>query len=121
MTIVTPTTTEAPVIIPDPPVRDRVRWIVSIHIISIAACLMFVLADRGLLINRGISSFFDDAGQFPSILCCLPIYLCPLWLLVEIVRRRVTGRSAVLAVIAETLLCWTHWTVLLPAIGECAP
>ena len=105
MTIVTPTPTEASIIIPDPPVRDRVRWIVSIHIIGIAGCLMCVLADRGLLVNGGISSFIENVGQLPFIVCVMPMYFCPLWLLVELARRKVTGRSAVLAVIAETLLC----------------
>lgn len=103
------------------PRKDRVRWIVAIHIIGIAGCLMFTLADRGVLVNERVSQFFYPSSQLPGLLFCLPLLLCPLWLLIEIVLQRVTGRSAVLAVIAETLLCWTHLQVLLPAIGEYAP
>ncbi len=117
MTTDLPAHSEQPVNSAVTPRKDRVRWILAIHIISIAVCLMLVLADRGLLVNQRVSQFFYPTSQLPWMLFCLPVLLCPLWLLVEIVRGRVTGLSAVLAVIAEMLLCVTHLQVLQPAVS----
>ena len=121
MTNVAPLPDEHPRITGGSPRTDRVRWIVSIHIISIAVCLMFVLADRGLLVNEAVSRLCYPTSQLPWLLFCLPFFLCPLWLLVEIALRNVTLPSAVLGIIADTLLCMTQLQVLLPAVGEYAP
>jgi hypothetical protein len=117
MTNVTPLPAEQPRITGGTPPADRVRWIVSIHLIGITGCLVFVLAGSGLLVNEWVSRLFSPSSQLPWLLFCLPLFLCPLWLLVEIVGRRVTGRSAVLALIAESLLVFTHLHVLLPAVS----
>ena len=115
MSNVAPLPTVQPRITGETPRADLVRWVISIHIFMVIFSLTLTLADRGLLVNNEISMFFYPTTQLPWILPSLAIPLCPLFLLVEIVRQRVACRSAVLGGIAEALLCVTHLMVLLPA------
>ncbi len=99
------------------PGKDRVRWIVAIHLVGVVFCLMLTLADRGLLVNERVSRLFYPTAQWPFLLSLLPLPICPLLLLVEIARQRVSCGSAVLGIIAELLLCISHLAVFGPAVS----
>ncbi len=117
MTTDLPSHNEQPVNSAVAPRKDRVRWIVAIHLVGVVFCLMLTLADRGLLINERVSLFFYPTAQWPFLLSLLPLPICPLLLLVEIAQQRVSCGSAVLGIIAEMLLCITHLAVFGPAVS----
>lgn len=116
MTIDSPPSHERPVNIAEAPRKDRVRWIVAIHLVGVVLCFMFSFAGSGLLINENISHFFNPTAEWPDLLAILPLLVCPLLMLVELTKDGVSRRSVVLGVIAEMLLCMTHVFVLLPAV-----
>ena len=116
MTADLPSHNEQPVNSAVAPRKDRVRWIVAIHLVGVVFCLILTLADGGLLINESISRFFYATAEWPVLLGILTLLVCPLLMLCEISRDGVNRRSVVLGVIAEMLLCVTQVYVLLPAV-----
>ena len=98
------------------PRKDRVRWIVAIHLIGVIICLMLTLADLGVLVNSRVSNLFFTIAGVPIWLSLLALPACPLLMLIEIARIDANRRSAVLGIIAEILLCLAQIQVLLPSV-----
>ncbi len=116
MTTDLPPHNELPVSTVVAPRKDRVRWIVAIHLVGVVFCLMFTLADRQALVNVRVSNFFLDTAGVPFVLSLLALFVCPLWMLCECFRSGMSRHSAILGLIAEVLLCLAQIQVLLPSV-----
>lgn len=98
------------------PRTDLVRWIAYLHLLAIANCLVFTLADRGLFVSNRLSGFVIQGGGILQILSLLGLFLFPVAMLVLLLSGRLKGKSAAYGVIVEVALTITHATVLLPAV-----
>lgn len=95
---------------------DWVRWIAYPHLLAVAICLSFTLADRGLFINHNLSRFVENYCGVLVAPALLGILLFPLAMLFLLFTGRVTGRSAALGFVVELVLTFAHMIVLLPAV-----
>jgi MFS-type transporter involved in bile tolerance (Atg22 family) len=86
------------------------------HLLAVAICLCFSLADRSLLVNHSISRWWYDTLTillFPALLAWVA---CPAAVLIAFVRKRLTPRTVVVVFIAEVILCIAQFIVLLPSM-----
>jgi len=95
---------------------SAIRSIIFIHLVAVGVCLGFTLADRRLLINPPVSQLFEIYGVllfFPAVLSWC---VCPLLLIIILMRPGISARTRVLSAVAETLLCVVQIYVLLPGV-----
>jgi hypothetical protein len=104
---------------PDSEVHNRadwVRWIAVLHLLAIANCLVFTLADRGLFVSNRLSGFVIQGGGILQILSLLGLFLFPVAMLVLLLSGRLKGKSAAYGVLVEVVLTITHVMVLQPQV-----
>jgi hypothetical protein len=95
---------------------SAIRSIIFTHLIAVGVCLGFTLADRRLLISPRVSQLFVKYGVLLFFPAVLSWWVCPLLLIIILMRPGISVKTRVLSVAAETLLCVLQIYVLLPAV-----
>jgi hypothetical protein len=104
-----------------PVAGDPVRRLVFSHIVAATVCLAMTRADRGVLITPVISQFFYDWCMVIAVPAVFSLWVFPPWMLILIATGRARGKTAVWGVIAEILLTFTHWYVMVPMFSTYGP
>ena len=90
------------------------QWL-YLHCLAVAVCTGFSLADGGLFVSPAISQIAVQVFRWLLLPALAALVTCPIIIAELAWRKWGTSRKAVLAIMAEFLLCAGQIFALLPA------
>jgi anti-sigma B factor antagonist len=97
--------------------RRLINWIICSHSLSIACCLLIVLKE---ILSResphGLYVMLSVMNPILQLLAQPPLCICPLVMLGVVSLGRLTLRTRLFGILAETALALVHLVILLPLV-----
>ena len=83
------------------------------HIFAVAICGLFSHMDQ----TRTLDKLPEIIVAIPLLPALLALFVCPLLVLGIVISGRLRGYSAVMALVAETVIEFVHFLALLPSVS----